>query len=108
MDFLVSHEIPITLDISHLMMSCNYFEIDFQEAFNFLLPITKHVHLSLAEGYDGEGVGFSNLDDESKNIISRVMSLSSVKIVEVWQGHLNNFSGFKNSLTELTQIYQNR
>lgn len=107
-DFLVSHEIPITLDISHLMMSCNYFEIDFQEAFNFLLPITKHVHLSLAEGYDGEGVGFSNLDDESKNIISRVMSLSSVKIVEVWQGHLNNFSGFKNSLTELTQIYQNR
>jgi N-acetylneuraminate synthase len=100
-DFIAELEIPITLDLSHLIMCCNYYHADLQAAINQLLPMTKHVHLSLADGVDGEGVGFSELSSQNKELIQRILALHQVKVIEVWQGHLNEFSGFRDSITQL-------
>ena len=99
--YIAEMEIPITLDLSHLIMCCNYYHADLQGAIKQLLPTTKHIHLSLADGIDGEGVGFSELSSQNKELIQRILSMPQVKVIEVWQGHLNEFSGFRDSIAEL-------
>ena len=66
-----------------------------------MLPSTKHIHLSLADGIDGEGVGFSELSSQNKQLILQTLSLPQVKVIEVWQGHLNEFKGFRDSMMQL-------
>jgi N-acetylneuraminate synthase len=104
--YIAKMEIPITLDLSHLIMCCNYYHADLQGAINQLLPTTKHIHLSLADGVDGEGVGFSELSNQNKEIIKKILSMPQVKVIEVWQGHLNEFSGFRDSITQLFTLAQ--
>lgn len=99
--YIAEMEIPITLDLSHLIMGCNYYHADLKSAIEQLLPTTKHIHLSLADGVDGEGVGFSELSSQNKDLIQQILSLPQVKVIEVWQGHLNEFSGFRDSIMQL-------
>jgi len=100
-DRIAAMQIPITLDLSHLIMSCNYYNANLEIAIKKLLPCTKHVHLALAEGIDGEGVGFSNLSQERVGLLRKMLSLPQVKVIEVWQGHLNQFSGFRDAIKQL-------
>lgn len=102
--YIVEMEIPITLDLSHLIMSCNYYHADLMSATNQLLPMAKHIHLSLADGVDGEGVGFFELSSQNKELIQQILSIPKVKVIEVWQGHLNEFAGFRDSITQLYAI----
>lgn len=99
--YIAEMEIPITLDLSHLIMGCNYYHHDLKSAIDQLLPATKHIHLSLADGIDGEGVGFSELSSQNKQLILQMLSLPQVKVIEVWQGHLNEFKGFRDSMMQL-------
>jgi sialic acid synthase SpsE len=104
--YIAEMEIPITLDLSHLIMGCNYYYADLKSAIDQLLPTTKHIHLSLAEGVDGEGVGFSELSTQNKELILQILSIPQVKVIEVWQGHLNEFMGFRDSISQLYGIAQ--
>ena len=96
----------ICLDISHLYMACNYFHEDFTYWAIKILPHTKHLHLSGANGIDDEGI---NLDKCPEMIIFLKYLLSNFNssrsfIVETWQGHLNNGEGFKKDLNYLEKI----
>lgn len=102
--YIAKMNIPITLDLSHLIMCCNYYHADLSSAIDQLLPTTKHIHLSLADGVDGEGVGFSELSSHNKELIQQILSLPQVKVIEVWQGHLNEFSGFRDSIMQLYSL----
>lgn len=102
--YIAKMAIPITLDLSHLIMGCNYYHADLSSAIDQLLPTTKHIHLSLADGVDGEGVGFSELSSHNQELIQQILSLPQVKVIEVWQGHLNEFSGFRDSITQLYNL----
>jgi sialic acid synthase SpsE len=99
--YIAEMEIPVTLDLSHLIMSCNYYHVDLNSVIHQLLPTTKHIHLSLADGIDGEGVGFSELSSQNKELILQILSLPRIKVIEVWQGHLNEFMGFRDSIMQL-------
>lgn len=105
--YIANMQIPITLDLSHLIMGCNYYHADLKSAIDQLLPTTKHIHLSLADGVDGEGVGFLGLSSQNTELIQNVLSLPQVKVIEVWQGHLNEFAGFRDSIMELHTICEN-
>lgn len=93
--------IPLTLDLSHLIMCCNFHEIKIEEAFNIVLKNTKHIHISLAEGIDGEGKDFNNISPNERKILEFIIDQNYTKVIEVWQGHLNNFSGFTKALVSL-------
>ena len=71
-----------------------------------MLPSTKQIHLSLADGVDGEGVGFSELSSQNRETILQILSLPYVKVIEVWQGHLNEFMGFRDSIIQLYEVAQ--
>lgn len=97
-------KIPVTLDLSHLIMSCNFYDYSLADAINLLTPISKHVHLSLARGFDGEGVDFSDPTDEEISALKEIIQLDVTKVIEVWQGHLNCYAGFEQALVDLDKL----
>ena len=63
---------------------------------------TDHIHLSDAYGTNGEGVEFGK--GELTNI-QEIINIDKIKVLEVWQGHLNRFSGFKEAIKYLEKRY---
>ena len=63
-----------------------------------LEPYVAHWHLSDAKGIDGEGLEFGK--GEIKNF-SYFFGQPGMKIIEIWQGHLNNGTGFLKGLKKL-------
>jgi N-acetylneuraminate synthase len=86
----------ICLDTAHCIMAANYEGQSTSIWLNTLLPIATHIHVSDAEGVDGEGVVFNqgDLGDDVYNVLAH----SAAKVVEQWEGHLHNFSGFEFAL----------
>ncbi|MDC0883394.1 N-acetylneuraminate synthase family protein [Litorivicinus sp.] len=94
------HDCKICLDIAHLIMSANYHGQDWQDWYRQLLPHTAHLHLSDADGIDGEGLAFGLGALAGKNI---QVPLGFHTILEVWQGHLNDFEGFELALEYIAE-----
>ena len=95
----------LCLDLAHLMMTCNYFHLNFQEALNLLLPVTAHIHVSDALGNNGEGVAIGTGQvpwTDSWTAITRTPGMGFIP--EVWQGHKDQGAGFWFSLNYLANI----
>lgn len=90
-DLCLEYKIPICLDIAHLILSANYYNENWKNWYDLLLPLCKHIHLSDAEGDDGEGVKFGKGDLHS---IMEILDLNCIKVLEIWEGHHNSGEGF--------------
>ncbi len=96
----------ICLDISHSMMACNYFNWDFAEFLDKVLPFTVHLHVVDAKGADGEGVQIGKGDVDFKMLKEKMATLApNVQFIpEVWQGHKNKGEGFWQGLEFLENV----
>ena len=99
-EYCIKYDIPICLDIAHLILSANYFNEDWKSWFSKLSTLCRHIHLSDAEGTDGEGVKFGMGDIHSLN---EIMEIDCIKVLEIWEGHLNQGKGFEEGLYFLLQ-----
>lgn len=92
--------IKICLDISHSMMACNYYNWDFDEFLNIVLPHTSHLHVVDASGVDGEGIQMGKGDVDFDLLLKYLKKEKfSIPIVpEIWQGHKNKGEGFWKAL----------
>ena len=97
-------EIPLCIDLSHLLMSSHFYNFDPEEAFNLIEKDAIHFHISGADGPDGEGKGLSSLNENEHRILEKMLNSSKKCVVEVWQGHLNGFNGFKEEISYLNKI----
>lgn len=100
-----AHGLRLCLDLAHLMMTCNHFDLKFEAELEMLLPVTAHLHVADASGTNGEGVvmGTGNVNWPSAwSLISQVPTLSFIP--EVWQGHKDHGSGFWHALNLLQEI----
>ena len=70
---------------------------------NFL-SLFKHFHLSDAEGIDGEGLELGKGIINSTKILKLTLKSNYTKVLEVWQGHLNNGRLYKKELNKLLNI----
>ena len=95
------HQLPICMDICHLCMGDKVFDFDAAAVVKDLAPLTRHVHIADALGFDGEGVAFGEGDPENRAAIAAALAFDCVKVVEVWQGHLHGGAGFIQALTAL-------
>lgn len=95
--------IKICLDTSHLLMGANYFGLDKFELFDSLISQAGHMHVADAEGIDGEGIGVSNTGVGNWDLISKAMEAPITKVIEVWQGHLDNYRGFSQEIINLAE-----
>ena len=100
--FIKKYNLDICLDISHLIMSANFYNEDWFEWYKKLKNNTKHMHLSDSYGINGEGVKFGK--GELRNI-EELLNTDAIKVLEIWQGHLNNFFGFKEAINFLEKRY---
>ena len=100
-DFIKKNNLPICLDLCHLGMSANSNSGSFISWFNELAPFTRHMHLADYRGEDGEGLQIG--DGEIENF-DRILQNSNVKVLEVWQGHLNCGYAFKEAISRLKKM----
>jgi sialic acid synthase SpsE len=101
-NFIKKYNIQICLDIAHLIMSANASEDDWRLWLKKLMPFSRHIHLSDSYGIDGEGVEFGKGELGNPK---KIMSTNQIKVLEIWQGHLNDFEGFKSAVKSLRSYY---
>jgi len=100
-NFIKKYKMQICLDTAHLIMSANSENENWKNWLDQLLPFTKHIHLSDSYGTDGEGVNFG--EGELGNP-KKLLAFEGAKVLEVWQGHLNEFKGFKSAVRDLRKF----
>ena len=105
--YLLDHEIDIVMDTSHLFMGKNYYGFDELGIVEKLKSQIKWFHISGASGIDGEGRGFATLTQGESKLMSDILKSDKIKIVEVWQGHLDNYYGFQNAIETLDREFNN-
>lgn len=98
--------IKICLDVSHSMMSCNYFGWDLLEFVEKIAPYNVHMHIVDAKGSDGEGVEIGQGDVDFNALFNLLNKVNpNVQFIpEVWQGHKNNGEGFWGGLEFLETV----
>jgi len=102
---IVKRKIPICLDTSHMLLGANYFGFDPQDLVSKLLPQIAHSHIADAIGFDGEGMQFGTSTKSNNEFIMNILKLETSKVIEVWQGHVDNGRGFKNALLKLMELH---
>lgn len=90
-----NHGLRLCLDLAHLQMTCNHFNLDFQQALELLLPYTAHLHVADAAGTNGEGVVMGTGDVQWAPTWHAICAAKDVSFIpEVWQGHKDHGAGF--------------
>jgi sialic acid synthase SpsE/sugar phosphate isomerase/epimerase len=95
--------IRMCFDVSHTMLTCNHFNLDFYEFAHKIAPYTAHVHMGDAKGVNGEGlqIGEGEIDFDRLGKILNIGCPQASFIPEIWQGHKNNGEGFWIALEKL-------
>ena len=105
-DFIQKYNLGVCLDICHMILGRNYFNFSTDLLLNSLANQVEHVHIADALGIDGEGLAIGSGEAENLALIKKSLDFDCIKVIEVWQGHLNNGAGFREALTKLTQLYE--
>jgi sialic acid synthase SpsE len=103
-EILEKYNLKICFDSSHFLMCCNSGLADANKDFDRLMKLTLHIHISGAEGLDGEGTSFKSKNPIANSILTNCLNKKHIKVIETWQGHLDNFSGFHQSIYDLISI----
>ena len=90
-------------DISHTMLTCNHFGLDFYSFSERIAPFSAHLHLGDAQGLNGEGlqIGEGDIDFQRLGAILKNGCPHISFIPEIWQGHKNGGEGFWTALEQL-------
>ena len=104
-DFYIMKEIgcKYCLDISHAFM-CSYLCEDILDEILKSKNLIKHLHIAGASSIDGEGESLDKMNKMQINFLNKIIDIPCIKVLEVWQGHLNNYGGFKEALNYLPKI----
>ena len=107
-EFIQKYNLPICMDVCHLCMGDSLFQFDAKRMIDTLLPNIEHVHIADAAGIDGEGLQFGEGDAKNLPAISASMEIDCMKVIEVWQGHLDEGAGFAKALTKLNELFNGK
>ena len=100
------YNLRMCFDVSHSMLTCNYFNQDFYDFAKRIAPYTAHIHIGDAKGLNGEGlqIGEGDMDFNRLGEILINGCPQASFIPEIWQGHKNNGEGFWIALEKLKNI----
>ena len=90
-------------DVSHSMLTCNHFGLNFYEFAEEISSVTAYLHMGDASGVNGEGLQIGNGDIDF-NKLSTIINKNCPNagfIPEIWQGHKNRGEGFWIGLNKL-------
>lgn len=96
LNFLKKINLKICLDVSHYILSCNYYKTKKIDYFKKNLSIFSQYHLSDAKNDDGEGIMLGKGEIIKSGLLDLILKeKTKVKVLETWQGHINNCHKFK-------------
>ena len=104
--YLKQHNLGVCMDVCHLILGRNYYNFSASKIINSLQKQIKHIHIADAIGIDGEGLAIGDGDNENIALIKQVLNYDCLKVIEVWQGHLDNGAGFRKAIIKLTEMYE--
>jgi sialic acid synthase SpsE/sugar phosphate isomerase/epimerase len=99
--FILKNKLNICLDTSHLLMGANFFGFKPEFVVGQLAKLIRHYHFADARGFDGEGYQLGEGDISNLDFLLSVIAKPEVKVVEVWQGHLDLYAGFYKALRSI-------
>lgn len=93
----------VCFDVSHSLLTCNHFGIDFYEFAEKISTVTAYLHIGDAIGLNGEGlqIGEGEIDFDKLFEILGKRCPNAPFIPEIWQGHNNGGEGFWIALDSL-------
>ena len=101
--FCTTHNMRVTLDISHSKLYCNHKKLSFSKYLDTVAPFAAHLHVVDAKNTDGEGLQIGDGDIDfftcGKKLNEHCPNASFVP--EIWQGHKNKGEGFWIALDRL-------
>ena len=103
--FILKNNLNICLDTSHLLMGANFFGFKPEFIVGQLGDLIKHYHFADARGFDGEGYQLGEGDLNHLDFLMDVIIKPEVKVVEVWQGHLDLYAGFYKALRSIAMRF---
>ena len=76
--------------------------------FNGYEKLFYHYHVADSSGIDSEGLalGDGDLTKKHLNILKKVINSNKVKVLEAWQGHLNDAKIFKGEINKIQRIHE--
>ena len=92
------------MDVSHTWMSMAELGLDFYEEIFKYQEYFKYYHIADAKHPTDEGVQIGLGEIEFDRISNLFKQKSAQYIPEVWNGHLDNFKGFKEALKKLENL----
>ena len=90
------------------VLDTDYYDFSVDTIINDLKEQVTHIHIADAIGVDGEGLAIGDGDSENVELIKKMLSYNCLKVIEVWQGHLDNGAGFRKEIIKLTEMYENQ
>jgi sialic acid synthase SpsE/sugar phosphate isomerase/epimerase len=102
--WIENFSIPITLDVSHILLGKTAFGFDAKELIQNVRNNIVHWHISDASGLDGEGLPIGSGGIENERFISSILDQEGLKVIEVWQGHFYNYEGFKVAINKIAKM----
>jgi len=107
-DFIKWHEetkLSFCVDFSHSFLAAKFLNRPFLEYLEKILPFSAYFHVADSEGVDGEGLQILDGEINFKDIFDNFLTNKDFEYIpEIWQGHVNDFYGFKNALSKLKQL----
>ena len=93
------------IDYSHSFLASKFLEIPFDQYAKDIIPFSKYFHIADADGLDGEGLQILDGEINFKSIFENSLANHEFEYIpEIWQGHINDFSGFKTALKNLRNL----
>lgn len=97
-------KIPVTLDVSHLFLCQNASGLKPMQVIESIQKNIVHWHISDASGLDGEGLPIGAGSPENTKVIRNILDQEGLKVIEVWQAHLNGYEGFKIAINKIHEL----
>ena len=104
-EYLKKFNIPICMDFCHLFMGRAYYGFSTETLLNNIRPLIQHIHIADSKGFDGEGIQFGEGEPQNLDILKNYIDTDCLKVIEVWQGHLDQGLGFREAITKLEKFY---
>lgn len=101
-EHILARDLPICLDVCHLIMCQNHFSLSAKGIMSKLSSNIGHIHIADAAGTDGEGLMFGDGEPGNMEVINYAFDFDCMKVIEVWQGHLDQGAGFRTALLKLS------
>ena len=97
-------DIKFCMDISHTFMSCSHLNISFYDTIDQVSNHFNYLHIADAIYPGEEGINIGEGDMDFSRLKNYLNNKNYFWIPEIWNGHLDNFTGFKTALKKLSQI----